>query len=73
MTPFNIFNNKKNTEKLIAERFFENARIISAFEFERQENVGSMNEMIEYFRLRGNKDKANKIKEYKNQIYGDDG
>lgn len=73
ITLLNIFNNKKNTEKLIAERFFENARIISAFEFERQENVGSMNEMIEYFRLRGNKDKANKIKEYKNQIYGDDG
>jgi hypothetical protein len=69
VTLLNIYNNKKNAERLKAGNFFENAYIIAPSEFEKQENVGSMNEMIMYFSTKGDMDKVNEIKRYKKEIY----
>jgi len=73
ITVLNIYNNKRNIEKLKADGIFENAQIVGPCEFEKYENVGSMNEMIEYFKLRGDIDRVNKIKRYKEEIYGEGG
>lgn len=73
VTSLNITNNKKNVEGLIREGFFKNVEIINSREFEKRENIGSMNEMIKYFELKGNIDKVNKIKKYKKEIYGENG
>ncbi len=71
ITFLNISNNKSNVEKLIAEGYFKNVKILAANEFEKKENVGSMNEMIKYFKLRGNIKRVKKIKELKKEIYSD--
>jgi len=73
ITALNIYNNKRNVERLKADGFFENAKIIRPAEFEKQENIGSMNEMIEYFTLKGDIERVNKIKKYKKEIYGENG
>ncbi|MDP2927996.1 MAG: glycosyltransferase family 39 protein [Candidatus Omnitrophota bacterium] len=71
ITVLNIYNNKRNVEKLKADGFFENAKIIGPNEFEKEEVVGSLNEMIDYFESRGDTDRVNKIKSYKKEIYGE--
>jgi len=73
ITFVNIYNNRRNVEKLKSDGFFENAKFIGPGEFEKGENIGSMNEMMRYFELKGNKDRVNKIKRYKKEIYGEDG
>lgn len=73
ITLLNSYNNKRNVEKLKAEGFFKNAQIIDIPEFEKQENVGSMDEMIRYFKLKGDINRVNRIKKYKKEIYGDNG
>lgn len=69
----NVYNNRKKVEKLKSQGFFTNTEILSPNEFERKENVGSMNEMIEYYKLKGNVNKVEKIKRYKKELYGDNG
>ena len=71
ITILNVFNNRVNVEKLKRQDFFVNARIIKSRDFERVENAGSMDEMIEYFKLRGDYDRVNKIIEYKKKMYGE--
>jgi len=73
ITTLNIYNNKRNVKRLKADGFFENAKIIGPAEFEKEENIGSMNEMIEYFTLKGDIERVNKIKKYKKEIYGENG
>jgi len=73
ITLLNVYNNGKNVERLKADGFFENAQIMGPCEFEKPENVGSMNEMIRYFKLKGNIDRVNKIRRHKKEIYGEDG
>ncbi len=70
ITLLNIGNNKRNVEKLIAKGYFKNAKIVGSNEFEKKENVGSMNQMIRYFELQGNIERVKKIKEFKKEIYG---
>jgi len=71
ITSLNVYNNQKNAEKLKAEGFFGNASIIAPCEFEKSENVGSMNEMIQYFELRGDSGRVNRIRALKEEIYGE--
>ncbi len=66
----NIYNNRKKVEKLKSQGFFTNTEILSANEFEREENVGSMNEMIEYYKLKGNINKVERIEKHKKELYG---
>lgn len=71
ITFLNIRNNKKNVEKLKEKGFFKNAKILTSREFEKGENVGSMNEMIEYFTLKGDHERAYRIQRYKEEKYGE--
>jgi hypothetical protein len=65
----NIHNNGKKVEKLRAQGFFTNIEILSPNEFEKKENVGSMKEMIEYYTLKGNVDKVERIRNQGNKLY----
>jgi len=69
VTVLNIYNNQKNVQKLKQNGFFENAEIIQQGEFEKQENIGSMDEMIKYYSLTGDLKRINKIKEFKKELY----
>jgi len=71
ITFFNIYNNKRNAQALRAEGFFKNAVVVSSRDYERQENVASMDEMIVYFGLKNNLAMVEKIKRLKRDIYGD--
>ena len=73
ITALNVSSNKRNVEKLKKEGFFENVQIIEARDFEKQENVGSMYEMIEYFKLKGNLRMINKIKLRLKEVYNEQG
>lgn len=65
----NIYNNRKKVEKLKSQGFFTNVEILSPSEFEKKENIGAMNEMIEYYKLKGNINKVERIEKYKKKIY----
>ena len=71
VTLLNITNNSRNVERLTQEGFFENVSILTPLEFEKQENLGSMNEMIEYFTLQRDFGRADKIRLIKEEMYGD--
>jgi hypothetical protein len=73
VTIVNLKNNQKNIEQLKSDGFFKQARIIGPDEFNKEENAGSMEEMIRYFTLKGDRKRAEKIKGYKEKIYGQDG
>jgi hypothetical protein len=68
-----LYTNKINIEKLKQEDFFKEAKIIGPFEFEKRENIDSMDEMIKYFELKGDSERANKIRLEKSNIYGENG
>ena len=70
VTVLNVFNNQNKVFKLKEGGFFKKAEILSKREFEKEENMGSMNEMIAYFQAKGDTCRVNKIKIYKNQLYG---
>jgi hypothetical protein len=72
-TALNLYTNKINIEKLKQEDFFKEAKIIGPFEFEKRENIDSMDEMIKYFELKGDSERANKIRLEKSNIYGENG
>ncbi|MDD5130451.1 MAG: hypothetical protein PHS66_05325 [Candidatus Omnitrophica bacterium] len=65
----NVCNNRKKVERLKAQGFFSNAEILSPDEFEKKENTGSMNEMIEYYTLKGDADRVARIQERKIKTY----
>jgi hypothetical protein len=71
-TAMNIYNNGRQVETLKESGFFKDAKVIKLRDFERTENIGSMDEMIEYFNLKGNIDKVKNIKEHKKEMFGDD-
>lgn len=73
ITMLNIYNNKRNVERLKEEGFFKNARVIGPSGLEKHENIGSMNEMIEYYWLKGDIDRVNKIERHKREMCGRDG
>jgi hypothetical protein len=71
VTGLNIYHNKKNVEKLRAKGFFNQAIVLSSRDYEREENVSSMDEMINYFFLTKNLGMVEKIKRTKKDVYGD--
>ena len=71
ITSLNIYNNKKNVEDLKKKSFFSNSKILTSREFEKKENVKAMDQMIEYFILKGDLDRVAKIERQKIQIYGE--
>jgi len=70
ITVLNVYNNPRKVARLKAEGLLNMATIINPSDFERLENIGSMNEMIAYFQAKGDTRRVNKIKIYKNQLYG---
>jgi hypothetical protein len=72
-TALNLYTNKINIGKLKQENFFKKAKIIGPFDFEKRENIDSMDEMIKYFDLKGDSERANRIRLEKNNIYGENG
>lgn len=68
----NIQNNRRNVEKLKAKGFFANAKILQNRDFEKRENVRAMNQMIKYFTLKGDQERAQRIKRSKEEMYGED-
>ena len=58
----NIKNNRKNVEWLKQDGSFEIAEPLAPKEYEKMENVGSMDEMIEYFTLIGDIGTASRIR-----------
>jgi len=71
ITFLNIYDNKRNVIKLKQQGFFKNVEVLKPKEFEKMENVGSMDEMIKYFTLKKNFKKVEEIKKYKKDLYGE--
>ncbi|MCF7916180.1 MAG: hypothetical protein K9L61_00190 [Candidatus Omnitrophica bacterium] len=69
VTFLNIFNNKDNVERMKENEFFKSANILAPKDFERRENIGAMNEMIEYFTLKGDFERASRIEKQKERMY----
>jgi len=65
ITLLNVCNNQKNVEILKTKLFFKDAKIIGPYKFEKEENIGSMDEMIEYFSRIGDFERAKKIEKNK--------
>lgn len=70
VTWLNLANNRKNVERLKDEGFFEGWRVLPPEKFEKRENIGAMNEMIEYFTLRGDYERVERIERQKERMYG---
>jgi len=66
----NIYNNKKNVEKMKKDGLFNNIKILIPQDFEKNENLGAMNEMIEYFTLKDDQERVYRIERQKQEIYG---
>jgi len=47
-----------------------NAKILSPRDFEKGENTRAMDEMVEYFTLRGDQGRVYKIERQKEEMYG---
>lgn len=71
ITVFNICRNRNNVESLKAKGFFDHAVVLNSKDYERQENVSSMDEMIAYFSLKKDYAMVENIKRIKKSIYGD--
>jgi hypothetical protein len=71
VTILNLSNNQNNVLKLKDAGFFKNAEILSKREFEKIENISSMDEMIKLYQAKGDTRKVEQIKIYKNQLYGE--
>ena len=71
VTTLNIYNNQKNVQQLKASGFFENTAIIPEGEFEKRENIDSMNEMIDYYKLKGDLKRIDNINKLKKEIYNE--
>lgn len=69
ITILNLRNNRKNAAIMKDAGFFDNARVVDSRNFERLENSGSMDEMIEYYRLKGDENRVSAIKRVKKELY----
>jgi len=70
-TAFNLGNNRKNVEKMQAAGFFEKTEVVDRRGFERQEHVGSLNEMITFYSLTNRQEKARRIEKLKQELYNE--
>jgi hypothetical protein len=70
ITVLNLANNQRNVLKLKQKGFFKNAALLSESDYEKEENFGSMNEMIEYFQAKGDLPRVRQIEAQRNQLYG---
>lgn len=71
VTGLNLYNNKRNVDKLKAGGFFRRMSLIGPKEFERLENDGSLDEMIQYYELKGDSKKAAGFKKIKEGFYNE--
>jgi len=71
ITLLNVMNNKKKVEKLKKNGFFQNCEVLKPEEYEKMENIGSMDEMIDYFSRIGNRKREEKIRKIKKELYGE--
>ncbi len=69
VTAINLKNNALNSEKLKQSGFFCDARVISSRDFENLENNSSVEEMIDYYRIIGDKGRVSALEKIKNQFY----
>jgi len=70
-TFLNVYNNKNNVEKLKKDGVFKNAKILTPRDFEKNENSRAMDEMIEYFTLKGDQKRVYRIEKQKQESYGE--
>lgn len=70
VTALNLINNRRNVEELASQGLFKDAKVIGPKHFEELENVASMDEMIEYYTIVGDKERIEKIRKDKKEIYG---
>ena len=63
-------NNKKKVEGLKKGGFFQNYEVLKPEEYEKMENMGSMDEMIDYFSRIGDRKRVEKIRKVKRELYG---
>ena len=70
ITLLNVMNNKKKVEKLKKSGFFQNCEVLKPEEYEKMENMGSMDEMIDYFSRIGDRKRVEKIRKVKRELYG---
>lgn len=71
VTVLNIYNNPRKVARLKKAGFFNTASLLDPVDFGKSENTGSLDEMTAYFHLKGDESRVNKIKKYKNKLYGD--
>ncbi|MDD5254687.1 MAG: hypothetical protein PHR11_01370 [Candidatus Omnitrophica bacterium] len=68
ITGMNVVNNGRNTRELKDRGFFRNAEVVTRSRFERHENAGSLEEIIVYYKLRGDQGKVSQLKKLKRQL-----
>ncbi|MBD3264492.1 MAG: hypothetical protein GF375_05270 [Candidatus Omnitrophica bacterium] len=69
VTAINLKNNRLNVIELKEKGFFESAEIVGPNHFEVIENSDSLDEMIEYFKIKGEEERVKHIKNIKKKIY----
>lgn len=72
ITFLNVYNNKKNVERLKVSGFFSDVKILTSRDFERGENTRGMDEMMEYFTLIGDQGRVDRIQRQKEEMYGEE-
>ncbi len=69
VTLLNVYNNKRNVEKLKADGFFENAVVIAPSDYEQGDFYIARLELMQYYALKGRFDMYNKIRLYKDKYF----
>mgnify|MGYP000294836223 CR=1 FL=1 len=67
-TGFNVYNNRRNVSFLRQQGYFSNAQIVTKNQFEHRENAGSLEEIIVYYKFKGNMGKMHRLKKLKRQL-----
>jgi tetratricopeptide (TPR) repeat protein len=69
ITLLNVYNNKKNVEKLKASGFFENAELMETPEYNQEDFFIPRIELMQYYALKGRLDMYTKIRRYKDKYF----
>jgi len=69
ITLLNVYNNKRNVEKLKADGFFKDAEVMETFEYEEEDFFIPRLELMQYYALKGRLDMYNNIRRYKNKYF----
>ena len=71
ITGLNLYNNPKKVAGLKQIGFFENSQLLGLHDVEKQENIGSINEMIKYYGWKQNQEKIRKMEKLKKDVYNE--